>query len=148
MAFELEESHLSGVTEIILTVLFSGMNVAHLYLMVGPSNKWSEWSTLMLGFSLLHLGGLYNSLMVLWDFSHFEEHQHTIRVAFFIISMLEVVAFALGVIGELSLIYLTTDLVDMTLSAYLGYFLLLGITVIPQSAFTLIYEASDFFTPH
>ena len=124
-----------------------GCQLLHLYLMVGPSKKWAGGSILLLTLSAIHLAGAYNAFMVIFKNATYFHEYHCLRTFFLIVSIVELCLFVLGLFYEMYLIYFTDDFVNMAMTAYLGYVLIISLSALPQIIFTIFAETTHALDP-
>ena len=125
-------------TKYIITGMIALCLVGHLYLMIGPSQNWAHGSMILICFTLLHIVGAAHVLCVAWQVKEYIEIPKLMQVAH-VLTMLEVIVYVFCIIFELLLVYMSEDVASMIAETFVGYLLILSMTMVPQVLMSMVF---------
>ena len=117
------------------------LNAFHIYIMIWLSDFWAEGSFILYMNTAFHLMQSFFSILLVYKDSDYLYRFKDLRVLSLISAYFTLLVYILGIILEIYLIYEMQQVAGFLAALYLGYILLIDITIVPESAVIVIYES-------
>uniref|UniRef100_A0A7S3IG04 Uncharacterized protein n=1 Tax=Strombidium inclinatum TaxID=197538 RepID=A0A7S3IG04_9SPIT len=116
------------------------MNIFHTMIMFSWSNNWADQSVVLELFTLFHYVQSFCSVLLVYRDSYYMYMWKDLRALSMWAAMFTIICYSLAFMFEIYLIFYSRNVIGILFSVYLGYVLLIFITVLPESLVILIEE--------
>lgn len=116
------------------------LNITHSYVMYTWSESWAEGSQILELNTFIHYLLTFMSILLLYEDKQYMFQYKDLRYFSLLLSALTIFSFIIGIALEIYLVFGNYNLISGIISLYLGYFILINLTLLPECIVIVVKE--------